>query len=91
MRAMAERPNDSHEEYLLTRALQLSQVPGELLASQPHPVTVVLFPPRFGHPQGQPGIHDVLDVQRMYQDRRDAWTGSVGSYSGSSRPSMGEF
>ncbi len=88
---MAERPNDSHEEYLLTRALQLSQTPAGAIRMQTPPIATVLFPARFGYPQGQPGIHDVLDVARLYQDRRDAWTGSPGGYSGSSRPSMGTW
>lgn len=91
MRATAERPNDSHEEYLLTRALQLSQVPAEMIRTQPSPLTIVPFPPRFGHPQGQPTIHDVLDVERLYRDRRDAWTGSPGGYAGTSTPSMGTW
>ena len=48
------------------------------------------FPERFGYDRTVPGILDIIDVDRYYQEPRSTWfSGGPAGYSGSSRNSLG--
>ena len=80
----------SNEERLLDQALAAQLVPGdELRGIRPAFARQPLFPPRFGYPQGEIGIAQVIDVDRRYPDSSAATSGTSGSYSGTSTPSLG--
>lgn len=82
-------PWASNEERLTQQALVVATIPGAQLAElvRPPMPQIRLFPPRFGWGERtQPGIDDVVSVDRVYTEPRVSWfSGGVGSYSGSSR------
>ena len=86
-------PWASNEERLTQQALQANILPGQDVADLvrlPFP-QVELFPPRFGYgDRTSPTIFDVVDVDRRYTNPRSSWfSGGPGSYSGTSRNSLG--
>lgn len=81
------------EERLLDEALQVANVPGDVIREQVQPPLpqVIAFRPRAGYPskqQRQIKIEDVVDVNRIFTDPRINWTGTPAGYSGTSRPSL---
>jgi hypothetical protein len=87
-------PWDSLPERILTDALSVANIPGDVLALQsaPPPVVRPLFPPRFGYRDTALGIQDVLQVDKVYPSpSTNSYTGTQGGYSGSSRPTIGGF
>lgn len=85
-----KRPWGSNEERLVTEALEAVTMPGQQVQMIPCPLTQVqLFPPRFGYGNDvAPGIRDVVNVDRLTQ-KTTGFSGSIGSYSGSSVNSSG--
>lgn len=86
-------PFASNEERLTQQAIQSVILPGAELAEMarvPMP-QIDLFPPRFGYGERvEPGIMDVVEVDRRYQDPRVSWfSGGPGGYSGTSRNTLG--
>jgi hypothetical protein len=80
------------QERLLDEALQVANVPGDVIREQVRPPLrqVIAFRPREGYPSKQERqirIEDVIDVNRIYSDPRINWTGTPAGYSGSSRES----
>lgn len=68
----------------------MADVPGAQLALLKPPLPQIEpFRARVGYPTTQPGIRDVLGLVRLYDDRRDAWSGGPHDWQGSAR--MTEF
>lgn len=84
-------PFSSNQERLTQQAIQSAVLPGAEVAAMvrvPMP-QVNLFPDRFGYDRKVPGIMDIIEVGRQYQDPRISWySGGVAGYSGSSRNSL---
>ena len=78
----------SNEERLVSQALASAlSMPAEQLRQMPPQRP--LFPPRFGYDDTEPGISDVVQVDRRYPDSSAALSGTSGGYTGSSGPSLG--
>jgi hypothetical protein len=86
-------PFASNEERLTQPALMVATIPGAQLQQMVRPPIpqIQLFPPRFGWGERtQPGIDDVVSIDRVYTEPRVSWySGSPAGYSGSSRNSLG--
>lgn len=81
---------DSNEERLTSQALAAAQTPAEILRGiRPAFARAPLFPPRFGYPQDEIGIADVISVDRRYPDSSSEFSGTPGGYSASTGPSLG--
>ncbi len=82
-------PNESNAERLVTEALVDSQAPEDVVrAIRPPLPQIVAFPPRYGWPSyqaRQAGIEEVLDIERLYGDAREAISGGPAGYAGSMR------
>lgn len=85
-------PWASNEERLTQQALMAAiaspdQIRGNVRPNLPQ---LRLFPDRFGYgPRPQPGIDDVVSIDRVYTEPRVSWySGGVAGYSGSSRNSL---
>jgi hypothetical protein len=74
------------------QALSVAEIPGDELQQVVRPPLpqVQLFPPRFGYPTGTIGITDVMSADRYPPDRAGWSSGEAGSYSGSSRNTLGD-
>lgn len=88
-----EGPWATNEERLTQQALLVATMPGAQLQEMVRPPLpqIRLFPERFGYTAHltQPGIDDVVSVDRVYTEPRVSWySGGVGSYSGASRNSL---
>jgi len=80
----------SNEERLVSEALMAQQdIDPELLRQVSSPPPERLFPPRFVGERTQPGIQDVVQVDRRYPDSSAQFSGTSGGYSGTSVPSIG--
>lgn len=81
----------SNEERLVSQALaaQLALDPEVIRSIRPVTARTPLFPPRFGYRQDEPGIKDVIQVDRRYPDSSAQFSGTPGGFSGSSTPSLG--
>lgn len=71
-----------NEERLVSQALVVATIPGQVLQEQVRPnlPQVQLFPPRFGYPDyndRQFSIDTVLDFPRAYRNRQDDTSGGV--------------
>lgn len=86
------RPWASLPERILTDALGVADIPGDVLALQspPPPVVRPLFPPKYGYRDTALGLQDVLQVNSLFASPTNG-VGSIGGYSGSSRPTLGGF
>ena len=86
-------PWASNEERLTQQALNAALIPGKDLQEMVRPPLpqIQLFPDRFGFGERtQPEIEDVVTVDRQYVEPRVSWySGGVGSYSGTSRNTLG--
>lgn len=71
----------------------VATIPGRDLAElvRPNLPQIRLFPNRFGFGlRQQPGIDDVVSIDRVYTEPRVSWySGSPAGYSGSSRNDLG--
>lgn len=86
-------PFASNEERLTQQAIQSVVLPGSDVAdlAVPNLPQVRRMPPRFGYSQRVPGILDIIEVSRRYDDPRVSWfSGGVAGYSGTSRNALGE-
>ena len=85
-------PWASNEERLTQQALMVATIPGAELSQmvRPNLPQIRLFPDRFGYGERpQPGIDDVVSIDRVYTEPRVSWySGGVAGYSGSSRNSL---
>lgn len=86
-------PFASNEERLTQQALQANTMPGPEIADLvrvPLP-QVEILPDRFGFgDRTSPTIYDVVEVNRRYTNPRTSWfSGGPGSYSGTSRNTLG--
>lgn len=88
-------PWSSNEERLTQQALMVATIPGADLAElvRPNLPQLRLFPDRFGYGERpQPGIDDVISIDRVYTEPRVSWySGGPAGYSGSSRNSLSEI
>lgn len=86
------KPWDSLAERIVTDALGVADVPGDVLAllSPPPVVTRPLFPPRFGYRTAAIGIDDVFQVDRLFSPLVEG-AGSIGGIQASSRNNLGDF
>jgi hypothetical protein len=86
-------PWASNMERLTQQALMAMFIPGAQLQETVRPPLpqIRLFPDRFGFgDRAQPGIDDVISLDRAYNEPRISWySGSPAGYSGSSRNSLG--
>jgi hypothetical protein len=86
-------PWSSNMERLTSQALMVATIPGADIQAMVRPPLpqIQLFPERFGYgPSVQPGIEDVVSVDRNYHEPRVSWySGSPAGYSGSSRNDLG--
>jgi len=87
-------PWASNMERLTQQALLAATMPGAQIRQLVRPTLpqIRLFPDLFGYgsPRLQPGIEDVVSVDRVYTDPRVSWfSGSPAGYSGSSRNDLG--
>lgn len=81
---------NNNEERLVDAALRSVDVPGAILAELPPPLPQIeLWRPRWGYDQHALSITEVLSVNRLYTDRRDAWSGGPHDWAGAAR--MTEF
>lgn len=82
---------NTYEERLLSQALRAADTPGAVLSASVRPPLAQIDPwrPRWGYRQTVPGILDVIDVSRLYKDRRDAWSGGPNDFAATSRPALG--
>lgn len=83
---------NTNEERLLDQALSAATIPGAQLALLPPPLPQIdPWRPRLGYPDRAPGIMDVLNVNRLYNDRRYDTSGGPHEWSGSPRMSENPF
>jgi hypothetical protein len=87
-------PWQSLQEGIVTDALGVADIPGDVLALQspPPPVVRPLFPPKYGYRTAALGIEDVIQIDRQYPTpSTNFYTGTEGGYSGSPRSINGGF
>lgn len=72
------------EQQLVDQAMQSQVLPSYALR-QLEPAV----PPRFGYRTDEPGIADVVHVDRRYPDSSAAWSGGSGAINSSGGPSLG--
>ena len=85
-------PWSSNMERLTSQALAVATIPGaELQALVRPPLPQVrLFPDRYGYDRRQPGIEDVVSIDRNYVEPRISWySGGVAGYSAADRNALG--
>ena len=86
-------PWASNMERLTQQALMVMNIPGadiQAMVRAPLP-QIRLFPERYGYgDRSQPGIEDIVSIDRKYAEPRVSWySGGVAGYSGSSRNDLG--
>jgi hypothetical protein len=82
--------NRSWEEGQVDAALAAAETPGAVLAGLRPPLPQIdPWRPRYGYDDRALGIRDVLALDRLYDDRRWAWSGGPHDWQGSAR--MTEF
>jgi hypothetical protein len=86
-------PWSSNMERLTSQALMIMNVPGKDIQDMVRPPMpqIRLFPERFGYGERtQPGIEDIVSVDRNYIEPRVSWySGSPAGFSGSDRNNLG--
>ena len=86
-------PWSSNMERLTSQALMVMNIPGTELQKMVRPPLpqIRLFPDRFGYGERpQPGIEDVVSVDRIYSEPRVSWySGSPAGYGGTARNDLG--
>jgi len=86
-------PWASNMERLTQQALMVMNIPGKDIQEMvrvPLP-QIQLFPDRYGYgPRVQPGIADIVTIDRKYSEPRVSWySGGPGGYTASSRNDLG--
>lgn len=82
----------THTEILRQDALAAAYLPGGILADIPPPLPQIdRWPPRYGYDDRALGVLDVLSMNQLYQDRRDAWSGGPHEWRGSVRMAENPF
>jgi hypothetical protein len=80
-------------ERLTSQALMVMNIPGKDIQAMVRPPLpqIRLFPDRFGFGERpQPGIEDVVTIDRNYHEPRVSWfSGGVAGYGASSTNSLG--
>ena len=78
---------------LTTQALMIMNVPGKDIQAMVRPPLpqIRLFPDRFGYGfRGQPGIDDVVTIDRVYAEPRVSWfSGGPAGFQAASRNELG--
>jgi len=86
-------PWATNMERLTQQALMIMTIPGADIQAMVRPPLpqIRLFPDRFGYGfRGQPGIADVVTIDRQYHEPRISWfSGSPAGYSGAARNDLG--
>ena len=86
-------PWASNMERLTSQALMVMNIPGSEIQAMVRPPLpqIRLFPDRFGYgDRSQPGIEDVVTVDRNYHEPRVSWySGGVAGYEAASRNDLG--
>lgn len=78
--------NRTYEEQMVDDALAVSEIPGAVLAEKMPPLPQIdPWRPRFGYDDRAMGIRDVLALDRLYDDRRYAWSGGPHDWQASAR------
>lgn len=82
-------PWASNMERLTQQALMVMNIPGKDIAAMVRPPIpqIRLFPDRFGYgDRSQPGIDDIVSIDRNYIEPRVSWySGGVSGFQGASR------
>lgn len=82
----------SKEEAIVNNALLSALEAPELLRLRRSTLVPELFPPRLGYDRRERGILEVLGTGRFTgPDRRLDYSGAYGTYTGTSRPSIGQL
>jgi hypothetical protein len=81
--------NEQRKIAQATEVAMLSNAEIQEIVRPPLP-QVVLFRPRFGYPTGQPGIMDVVEVDRQVRVSDD-FSGGPGAYSGAPHNIQGNW
>ncbi|NBT46486.1 MAG: hypothetical protein EBT07_01530 [Actinobacteria bacterium] len=85
-------PWSSNMERLTQQALMVATIPGTELAQMVRPPLpqIALFPPRYGYSSTQPGIEDIVTIDRNYTEPRVSWfSGGVAGYQAAERNALG--
>lgn len=84
-------PFASNQERLVQQALAVMEIPADEIQEVVRPPLpqIDLFPPRFGYDRTAIGINDIINVSRAFPTRISWFSGGVGSYSGTSRDTLG--
>lgn len=85
-------PWGSNESRLTQQALAVATMPGRVIQQKVRPPLpqIRLFPDRFGYgDRRQPGIDDIVSIDRVYMEPRVSWySGGVSGYQAASRNSL---
>lgn len=87
-------PWSTNAERLVSQALMVMNIPGADIQAMVRPPLpqIRLFPDRygFGEPRLQPGIEDVVTIDRVYTEPRVSWfSGGVAGYTAADRNALG--
>lgn len=87
-------PWSTNAERLVSQALMVMNIPGQDIQAMVRPPLpqIRLFPDRygFGEPRLQPGIEDVVTIDRVYSEPRVSWfSGGVAGYTAADRNALG--
>ena len=86
-------PWATNMERLTSQALMVMSVPGQDIQQMVRPPLpqIRLFPDRYGYgDRSQPGIEDVVTIDRVYTEPRVSWySGSPAGFGGTSRNDLG--
>lgn len=90
---LQQAPFQRNEERLVSEALSVAAIPGDVLAAQVRPpMDIIPFPPRFGYPsyqERQATLGQVLNEQRNYRNRRYDISGGPADIQASARNAGG--
>lgn len=84
-------PFASNEERLIQQSLSVMELPADEIQAVVGPPLPQInpFPPRFGYDRTVIGINDIINVERNFPTRVSWFSGGIGSYSGTSRDTLG--
>jgi hypothetical protein len=86
-------PWATNAERLTQQALMVMNIPGADIQAMVRPPLpqIQLFPPRYGYgDRSQPGIDDIVTVDRNYTEPRVSWfSGGVSGYQAAERNALG--
>ena len=85
-------PWSTNAERLTSQALMVMNIPGADIQAMVRPPLpqIQLFPERYGYERKQPGIDDIVTVDRNYTEPRISWfSGGVAGYQAAERNGLG--